>query len=141
MEDAKREDRQLIAFSVASCFVVGAVLILIAPLFPQLYNTTDEVKEIAKNLIYVVAIMMPMNAFLHSTYFTLRSGGKTIITFFFDSVFICCVSVPAAFLLAHYTELPIITMFALVQSIDLIKCVIGFILVKKGVWLQNMVAE
>lgn len=141
MEDAKREDRQLIAFSVASCFVVGAVLILIAPLFPQLYNTTDEVKEIAKNLIYVVAIMMPMNAFLHSTYFTLRSGGKTIITFFFDSVFICFVSVPAAFLLAHYTELPIIAMFALVQSIDLIKCVIGFILVKKGVWLQNMVSE
>ncbi len=141
MEDAKREDTQLIAFSVGSCFVVGAVLILIAPLFPQLYNTTDEVKEIAKNLIYVVAIMMPMNAFLHASYFTLRSGGKTIITFFFDSVFICCISVPAAFVLAHYTQIPIITMFVMVQCIDLIKCVIGFILVKKGIWLQNMVAE
>lgn len=141
MEDAKREDTQLIAFSVASCFVVGAVLILIAPLFPKLYNTTDEVKEIAKNLIYVVAIMMPINAFLHSSYFTLRSGGKTVITFFFDSVFVCCISVPAAFILAHYTEIPIIAMFAMVQSIDLIKCVIGFVLVKKGVWLQNMVAE
>lgn len=141
MEDAKREDTQLITFSVASCFVVGAVLIVIAPFFPQLYNTTNEVKEIAKNLIYVVAIMMPINAFLHSTYFTLRSGGKTIVTFFFDSVFICCVSVPAAYVLAHFTEIPIITMFALVQSIDLIKCVIGFVLVKKGVWLQNMVSE
>lgn len=141
MEDAKREDTQLIAFSVGSCFVVGAVLILIAPVFPQLYNTTDEVKEIAKNLIYVVAIMMPMNAFLHASYFTLRSGGKTVITFFFDSVFICCVSVPAAFMLAHYTNVPIITMFVMVQCIDLIKCVIGFVLVKKGVWLQNMVAE
>lgn len=141
MEDAKREDAQLIAFSVGSCFVVGAVLILIAPLFPQLYNTTDEVKEIAKNLIYVVAIMMPMNAFLHASYFTLRSGGKTVITFFFDSVFICCVSVPVAFFLAHYTNIPIIPMFVMVQCIDLIKCVIGFVLVKKGVWLQNMVAE
>ena len=141
MEDAKREDTQLIAFSVGSCFVVGAVLILIAPLFPQLYNTTDEVKEIAKNLIYVVAVMMPMNAFLHASYFTLRSGGKTIITFFFDSVFICCISVPAAYVLAHYTQIPIITMFVMVQCIDLIKCVIGFILVKKGIWLQNMVAE
>lgn len=141
MEDAKREDTQLIAFSVASCFVVGAILIMIAPLFPQLYNTTDEVREIAENLIYVVAIMMPMHAFLHATYFTLRSGGKTVITFFFDSVFICCVSVPVAFVLARYTQLPIISMFVLVQCIDLIKCVIGFILVKKGVWLQNMVEE
>lgn len=140
MEEAKREDTQLIAFSVGSCFVVGAILILIAPLFPQLYNTTDEVKQLAKYLIYVVAIIMPINAFLHATYFTLRSGGKTIITFFFDSVFICCVSVPAAYILAHYTNLPIVLLFVLVQSLDLIKCVVGFILVKKGVWLHNMVS-
>ena len=139
MEEAKKEDSQLIAFSVASCFVVGAVLIAIAPLFPQLYNTTDEVKELAKNLIYIVAVMMPINAFLHSTYFTLRSGGKTIITFFFDSVFICCVSVPAAMVLANYTDVPIIWMYLTVQCLDLIKCVVGFILVKKGVWLQKMV--
>lgn len=141
MEEAKTEDTQLIAFSVASCFVVGAALILIAPLFPQLYNTTDEVKELAKNLIYVVAVMMPVNAFLHSTYFTLRSGGKTVITFFFDSVFVCCISVPAAYVLAHYTKLPIVLLYVLVQSLDLIKCIVGFILVKKGVWLHNMVSD
>ena len=29
----------------------------------------------------------------------------------------------------------------MVMSVDLIKCVIGFVLVKKGVWLQNIVAE
>lgn len=139
MEDAKREDTWLISFSVGSCFVVGTVLLCIAPIFPQLYNTTDEVKELAHRLINVVAIMMPINAFLHSTYFTLRSGGKTIITFFFDSVFICCISVPAAFVLAHYTSVPIVVLYILVQSLDLIKCVIGFILVKKGVWLQRMV--
>ncbi len=141
MEDAKREDTQLIVFSVASCLVVGAGLVLVAPLFPQLYNTSAAVKELAKNLIYVVALLMPLNAFLHTTYFTLRSGGKTVITFFFDSGFICCVSVTAAYLLATYTELPIVPMFAMVQGLDLIKCVVGFILVKKGVWLQNMVAE
>lgn len=141
MEEAKKEDTQLIAFSVASCFVVGAALILIAPLFPQLYNTTDEVKELAKDLIYVVAVMMPINAFLHSTYFTLRSGGKTVITFFFDSVFVCCISVPAAYVLAHYTKLPIVLLYVLIQSLDLIKCIVGFILVKKGVWLHNMVSD
>lgn len=141
MEEAKREDTQLITFSVASCFVVGVVLILIAPLFPQLYNTTPEVKKLARNLICIVAILMPMNAFLHATYFTLRSGGKTIITFLFDSVFVCCVSVPAAFILSHHTNLPIIPLYVMVQSLDLIKCVVGYILVKKGVWLHNLTAD
>lgn len=141
MEEAKREDTQLITFSVASCFVVGVVLILIAPLFPQLYNTTPEVQKLARNLIYIVAILMPMNAFLHATYFTLRSGGKTIITFLFDSVFVCCVSVPAAFILSHNTNLPIIPLYVMVQSLDLIKCVVGYILVKKGVWLHNLTSD
>ena len=118
---------------------MGAILSLIAPIFPQLYNTTDEVKELAKNLIYVVALMMPINAFLNSTYFTIRSGGKTVITFLFDSVFVCCISFPVAIVFAHYTNVPIVLMYILVQSLDLIKCVVGFILVKKGVWLQKMV--
>lgn len=141
MEEAKKEDAQMIAFSVGSCFIVGIVLVLIAPLFPQLYNTTEEVKQLAKYLIYVVAVMMPFNAFINASYFTLRSGGKTVITFFFDSVFVCCISVPAAYLLAHYTQIPIVLLYIMVQSLDLIKCVIGFILVKKGVWLHNMVNE
>ena len=32
-------------------------------------------------------------------YFTLRSGGKTVVTFLFDSVFTWVIVVPAAYLL------------------------------------------
>ena len=85
------------------------------------------------------ALFMPQNAFLHATYFTLRSGGKTIITFLFDSVFIWCVSVSIAFVLSRFTTIPVIGVYILVQLADFIKCVIGFNLVKKGVWLQNIV--
>ena len=85
------------------------------------------------------ALFMPQNAFLHATYFTLRSGGKTIITFLFDSVFIWCVSVSIAFALSRFTAIPVIGVYIMVQLADFIKCVIGFILVKKGVWLQNIV--
>ena len=83
---------------------------------------------------------MPQNAFLHATYFTLRSGGKTLVTFFFDSVFVWCVSVPIAYVLSRYTSIFVVLIFAFVQMGDWIKCIIGFVLVKKGVWLQNIVA-
>ena len=72
--------------------------------------------------------------------FTLRSGGKTIVTFLFDSVFIWCVSVTIAFTLSRFTALPVTAVLILVQVGDIIKCIIGFVLVKKGVWLQNIVA-
>ena len=139
MEEAKDTDRKMIVFSVMCCTGVALVMLIIAPLFPQLYNTNPASRELAKYFIMVTAVFMPMQAFLHAAYFTLRSGGKTIVTFFFDSVFICCVSVPIAYLLGHFTELYVVYIFVAVQMADIIKCIIGFVLVKKGVWLQNIV--
>ena len=126
---------------MASCIGVAIFMVFIAPLFPQLYRTTDEVKAVAVQFIIAQAIFMPQAAFMHATYFTLRSGGKTIVTFLFDSVFVWCVSVPVAYILSRLTAVPVILIFAMVQAADWVKCIIGFILVKKGVWLQNIVAR
>ena len=138
MEEAKDTDTKLIFFSVASCFVIGSILALTSPLFPRFYNTSAEVKHYAMWFIIVAAICMPLNAFIHATYFTLRSGGKTVITFLFDSVYIWVISIPLAYMLTRYTNIPIIPIYFMCQFIDIIKCIIGYILVKKGVWLENI---
>ena len=141
MKKARDTDNKMIAFSVACCTLVAAVMLVLAPFFPRLYNTNAQAKELAKYFIMITAFFMPQNAFLHAAYFTLRSGGKTIITFLFDSVFIWCVSVTIAFTLSRYTSMPVVAVYAFVQMGDILKCVIGFILVKKGVWLQNIVSS
>ncbi len=140
MKEARDTDNKMIAFSVFSCVVIAAVMLLLAQFFPLLYNTNGESKQLATYFIMLTAVFMPQNAFLHASYFTLRSGGKTIITFLFDSVFIWCVSVVIAFTLSRYTALPVAAVYAFVQMGDWIKCVIGFVLVKKGIWLQNIVS-
>ena len=140
MEEARDTDNKMIAFSVMCCTGVAIAMLFIAPLFPKLYNTTGSTRQLAEYLIIAQAIFMPQNAFLHATYFTLRSGGKTLVTFFFDSVFVWCVSVPIAYVLSRYTSIFVVLIFAFVQMGDWIKCIIGFVLVKKGVWLQNIVA-
>lgn len=141
MDEAKDTDTKLIAFSVMSCLVLGGLLALLAPLFPKLYNTTLEVKNLAKDFLRVAACCMPLWAFMHATYFTLRTGGKTVVTFLFDSVFLWFVSAPVAFVLSRYTAMPILILYVSCQLLDIIKCTIGYVLVKKGVWIQNIVAE
>lgn len=141
LEEARDTDNKIIAFSVFSCICVALLMVVIAPLFPEIYDTTDEVKTVARQFILAQAVFMPQAAFMHAAYFTLRSGGKTIVTFLFDSVFVWCVSVPVAFCLSRYTDMSVIAIFAMVQIADWIKCAIGFVLVKKGVWLQNIVTE
>lgn len=141
MKEARDTDNKMIAFSIFCCTIVALAMLVLAPAFPNLYNTNAEAKELAKYFIMLTAVFMPQNAFLHAAYFTLRSGGRTIITFFFDSVFIWVVSVSLAFVLSRFTALPVLGIYAIVQAADFIKCIIGFILVKKGVWLRNIVTS
>lgn len=140
MKEARDTDTKLIAFSILSCCLVATIMAFLSPMFPMLYNTGEDVRRLAKYFIIISALFMPQNAFLHASYFTLRSGGKTIVTFLFDSVFIWCVSVTIAFTLSRFTTLHVLAAYTLVQLGDIIKCIIGFILVKKGVWMQNIVA-
>lgn len=139
LEEARETDTKLIFASVVSCLVIGTIMAIVAPLFPQLYNTTDEVKELAAFFIVFSAFMMPFNAFLHSAYFTLRSGGKTLITFFFDAGFVWIVSIPLAMMLSRLTDMPVRALYVCCTGADLIKVVIGYILVKRGKWVVKIV--
>ena len=140
IERAKNCTWRLMTLSVGSNLITATLLALFAPAIPNIYNTEPHVRQIATQLIYVVAVMMPAYSFSHCCYFTLRSGGKTIITFLFDSVFTWCVNVPAAWLLAYKTGLGIVPLYFGVQALEMVKVVVGFVLVKKGVWIHNIVA-
>lgn len=141
MEEARRTNTWLMAFAMTISVGVGLLMASMSHVFPMLYNTSDEIRSYASQFILVSACCMPIMCFLNCAYFALRSGGRTVITFFFDCGFMFVFSAPVAFVLSRFTTLPILPLYALVQSLDLIKCVIGFVLLKKGTWLNNMVEE
>ena len=126
LEKAKDADNKMIVFSVFCCVIMAAIMFLVGGFFPDIYNTTAEIKDLATKFIAV-------------SYFTLRSGGKTMVTFLFDSVFTWVVVVPVAFLLAHGTGLGIVSVYFLVQATELIKVVIGYCMVRSNVWVVKMV--
>ena len=138
-ERAKDEARKIIAFSVFVATLVGVIVFVTAPFFPMLYNTAPEAKRIAMHFLMAQAFFTPQMGLLHPTYFTLRSGGRTVITFLFDSFFMWVVSVPLAFILSRFTDLYVIWIFVFLQMSEWIKCIIGVTLVKKGIWIKNIV--
>ena len=139
LEKAKDADNKMIVFSVFCCVIVAVCMLFIGRFFPQIYNTSEEIRALATKFIAVSAIIMPFCSFSHASYFTLRSGGKTMVTFLFDSVFTWIIIVPIAFLLAHFTGLGIVSVYFLVQATELIKVVIGYFMVRSNVWLVQMV--
>ncbi len=141
VREAKTSVWRLISLSIVICLVMGSIMALLAPYIPNIYNTETHVKEMATKFLYVVAALMPVFSFAHCCYFTLRSGGRTILTFIFDSVFTWGIVVPFAYCLATFTAMPIVPLYLAVQSLEFIKCIVGFILVKKGLWIRNIVSD
>ena len=141
LQKAKESAPKLIFFSAMLCVVVGGIMACFSGLFPLAYNTSENVRSLASVFILISAVLMPVHGALHCTYFTLRSGGKTLITFLFDCGFSWGVSVPLAYCLANFTDMEIIPLYLCCQGIEAVKCVIGLILIKKGIWLSNIVSD
>jgi Na+-driven multidrug efflux pump len=131
-------NRKLIATSMTAGVVFGGLMILFSGLFPRMYNTTEAVRILAAQLICISAVMMPFNAFLNATYFTLRSGGQTFVTFLFDSCFVCCFCVPIAFCLSRFTPITILPLYMIGHGTDFVKCALGAFMLKQGKWIQNL---
>ncbi|MCR5509209.1 MAG: MATE family efflux transporter [Lachnospiraceae bacterium] len=141
IKKAKEDSIRLIAFTVFCGVIFGAVQVVLGPLFPRLYNTSPEVKKMAADLIMIYGCLMPVMAYAHASYFIIRAGGRSGITFLFDSCFVWVISVPTAYYLSRYTSLNVIVLVAIVQSLELPKAVIGGIMVHSGIWARQIVGK
>ena len=138
-EEVRDTDRKLIVFSVAICVVFGLLLASVSGVFPKIYNTSEEIHALSTKLICIAAMMMPFSAFTNAAYFTLRSGGKVAVTLLFDCVFVWVVCVPLAFCLSRFTAMPIVPLYFCCQATETLKCVLGYVMLKRGTWIQNIV--
>lgn len=141
IDEAKAVSRKMIVFSVFCCSIMTVLMMVVGRFFPEIYDTEESIKALARTFIFISAAIMPVCAFCHCCYFTLRSGGKTMITFIFDSGFMWLIVIPVATIMSKHTTLAIGLVFALVQSIEIIKSIVGFFMVKSGVWAKNIVEE
>ncbi|MBO4869755.1 MAG: MATE family efflux transporter, partial [Clostridia bacterium] len=104
-------------------------------------KTSDEVASLSTYMIIVFALIIPFDAYATGAYFTLRSGGKVIFTVLFDSVFMWVVIVPVMLLLSRLTDIDIRPLFAIGMGLELLKALLGFILLRKTNWAVRLVKD
>ena len=140
-QEVRDQNTKMTVFGISSGVLFGGILIAISGLVPRMYNTTDSVRHLATWFIIISSCAMPLQAYIFPVYFTLRSGGKTVITFLFDCGSIWALSIPLAFCLSNFTPLPILAIYVACHSIDIIKCVVGYFMIKNGSWIQNLTVK
>ncbi len=136
--EARDSARKMITFSIGMGLLCGVLVAISAPFFPHIYNTTEEVRLLAMRLTLILAVASPLHSYLHATYFTIRSGGKTLITFLFDSGFVWVINVPLAFILSRFTALSMPTVYFIIQFSDVAKSILGYLFVRSGGWATDL---
>lgn len=141
LEKAKPTAMRLLKVNILISIVFGIGLFILAPYFPKIYNTSVQNQELACKLLWIYALHLPLLGIYHTSYFIIRSGGKTMITFWFDGFYTAFILFGTAYLITRFTNFDMLLLYICVNLVDIIKTVVGFMLVKSGFWVQNIVKD
>lgn len=137
-EEAKKHVWYFDTLTIIISLVMSTLLLVVSPFFVHFYNVSDNVRDIAVRICQIGAIFLPILSLNNSNFFIIRSGGKTGLVFAFDFGFVYLIQVPISLLLAFFTNISLEWLYFFVTGAEIIKIIIGFIMIKSGVWLRNL---
>ena len=139
---ARDDNKKLSFLGIYLSLFIGLILVATSFVLPNIFKEIDnEQKKIATKLIIIYGVLLFANCLSIIYYYTLKAGGRTLETLILDTGFMLVVYVPVSWILAMATNLNIIYIYLIVRGLDILKSVLGFILVKRGKWLQNLTIE
>lgn len=137
-ERARDTNAKMIFFGAILCIGASVLLAIASHWFPTIYNTTNGVRALATSLLLLDAVFLTFRGIYNNCYFTLRSGGKALLTFLFDSASMWLINIPVGMILAYLTDVPLLQLYLIVQLFDSLKALVGLYLVRKGIWINNL---
>lgn len=137
-EEVRAACRKLLKMCICAGVIFCLVLIGVSGIFPQLYNTTETVRALASKMICVLAVYLITIAYINPVYFILRAGGSTWSSFIFDCGFSWCCTIPVALLVNRLTNWDIVWVYIACRATGMIKCLLGFFMIRKDHWIQNL---
>ena len=138
LDEAKDNARKLLCFALMVSLTIGSICFMLAPLIPNMYNVDVPIKEAIITLIRIKSIMINIYAFNVCIFFILRAGGDVVSTMIMDSGFLWVAGVLVSTVLSSFTTLPLVTLYIIVESLDLIKLLVATYFFKKERWVKNI---
>ena len=139
LEEAKDSAYKLIWFSMMMSIVMALLMNGFTFLVPLLYGKVSLYSiELAKQFLSVMSLFYILYMFNTQCFFTLRTGGDTKNTMFMDSGFMWGVNIPAVYFFAYHSNIPVLYVYCIGQSVDFLKAIIAYRIIRKEKWVKNL---
>ena len=138
LSEAKENANKLIAFGVVVGMCITVMIFIVAPLIAEFYNVESFVKAAIVTLLRIKSCLLPIYVYDVCIFFVLRAGGDTLSTLIMDSGVLWCLNVTVSTVVSVYFDIPLVYLYAIVESMDVLKLFIASYFYKKGKWLKNI---
>ena len=141
-EKVKEYSVTITILSLFMGIIAGFIIYIISPYVVNLYNVSDSTKEIAKEIMSVSSIIVVFQALSINTMMgILRGGGDNKFVLINDVLFMWAVAIPFGFIAAFVWKLPIVAVFLILKSEEILKVIASIIRILSGKWIKDLTRD
>lgn len=137
-DEARANARRLIVFACGFSLLMTLLMTLAAPVIPNLFNASPEIREMAAQLLRVQAAFYIVITINVSCFLIFRAGGDTRSALAIDSGFVWFFTLPVALVLALVIKPPLPMFFFVIQSCELAKLGVALRYFRRERWVVNL---
>lgn len=139
LDTARKNAYQLIFFSAMMSFVFGGLIYLTSLALPLLYTkVTPSSLALSQHILQVMAFFFVIYMLNVECFFILRAGGAIRQALILDSGYMLFINLPTVAFFTYFTNLPVLTLYLIGQSVDIIKLIIAFSILRQENWVNNL---
>ncbi len=139
LDEARRRKNWLMAAALLFGAAMAGIGIAATGLVPLVFGRLSaSAQHICRTMIVCISLYLPLQAYLNAQFAVSRAGGDTAMGAWADGMCTLVLMLPVMFLLARYTSLGPVAMYAWIKSTDAVKVVVCHCLLKKEKWVRNL---
>ena len=139
LEEARKQARWFLSGFFMFGIVIGICEALTVFIIPVVFIRLSPASHIiTRNLVWVIALYMPLWSYLNTQIAVSRAGGDAQLGAGGDISVNSVVVVPCMIICAYYTALSPVAMFGLAKISDVFKLLIADHQLKKERWVKNL---
>lgn len=141
LDEARENGYKLLQLSIILAMIFAVGLFTASFITPHLYNVSDEVRQMAANLIRVQGLFFFIYMHNAQSFFVIRAGGDTRSTLIMDAGYMWLINLPVVGFFAYMTDFNIFVVYIAGQLTDIIKMFVTSYYFRKERWVNNLTHE
>ena len=141
-EKTKEYSTTITILSLIMGIISGIIVFIIRDYVVDFYNVSESTKQIAISIMSATSIIVVFQSMSVNTMMgILRGGGDNKFVLINDVIYMWLFSIPFGFISAFVWKLPIIIVFLIIRSDEILKTIVSVMRIYSGKWINDVTRE